>query len=529
MPSFSEPGRPVDVAAPNVEAEVAALEAQIDATSEWTTSDLSNAYPVRFGTELGYDPATAQNLDLIQASELALDASELEKLGSQGFVIVPRQAFPHVAYGYETIYAFDLPVYVTLDAIMETVHLSYDAVLKGLEREFLMSDLRVLLTDARNRLREDSIFASGVATDLDLYFAVALSLLDGSNAAPVAGADAAEITALVAQATEANGISEVQLFGAMRSIDFSQFEPRGHYSGDPALEAYFRAMIWLGRTDFRLIETLGDGTILFRREQFDAVRALHGLVQGAGRDAYDVIDAVLTAFVGEHDSMHLAEVDDLIEELGGPNVDFDAMMDQEIAETIVTGSYGAQRIASQVIYREPDAPPGPLPLHRSFALLGQRYVVDSHVFSEVVFDRVPEDPVAGPRKLPDPLDAAFAALGNDAALPLLAEELDRFGYAPQLARIRTLVDAHGDDYWEGSLYTDWLSALRAMSPSAELEADEGLPSVARTEAWARRVLGAQLASWAELRHDTILYAKQSYSAGIACEFPDGYVDPYPDA
>jgi hypothetical protein len=41
------------------------------------------------------------------------------------------------------------------------------------------------------------------------------------------------------------------------------------------------------------------------------------------------------------------------------------------------------------------------------------------------------------------------------------------------------------------------------------------------------LLAAQLASWAQLRHDTVLYAKQSYTAGVACEFPDAYVDPYP--
>jgi hypothetical protein len=50
---------------------------------------------------------------------------------------------------------------------------------------------------------------------------------------------------------------------------------------------------------------------------------------------------------------------------------------------------------------------------------------------------------------------------------------------------------------------------------------------ARTEAWGRRLLNTQLASWAQLRHDTILYAKQSYTGGATCDFPDGYVDPYP--
>jgi len=52
--------------------------------------------------------------------------------------------------------------------------------------------------------------------------------------------------------------------------------------------------------------------------------------------------------------------------------------------------------------------------------------------------------------------------------------------------------------------------------------------VARTSAWARRILSAQMGSWSELRHDTILYADQSYSVGVICEFPDAYVEPYPE-
>jgi hypothetical protein len=56
-----------------------------------------------------------------------------------------------------------------------------------------------------------------------------------------------------------------------------------------------------------------------------------------------------------------------------------------------------------------------------------------------------------------------------------------------------------------------------------------MPALTGSEAWSRRILNTQLASWAQLRRDTILYVKQSYSSGIVCEFPDGYVDPYPEA
>ncbi len=55
----------------------------------------------------------------------------------------------------------------------------------------------------------------------------------------------------------------------------------------------------------------------------------------------------------------------------------------------------------------------------------------------------------------------------------------------------------------------------------------GVPAIARTDAWGRRLLNTQLGSWAELRHDTLLYTKQSFTGGLSCEYPDGYVDPYP--
>jgi hypothetical protein len=93
-----------------------------------------------------------------------------------------------------------------------------------------------------------------------------------------------------------------------------------------------------------------------------------------------------------------------------------------------------------------------------------------------------------------------------------------------------LIDEHPADLWENNLYSLWLGALRTLSPSqtSQGNAGEGLFPAAKSEAWGRRLLNSQLASWAELRHDSILYAKQSYTTGAECEFPDAYVDPYPE-
>jgi hypothetical protein len=49
-----------------------------------------------------------------------------------------------------------------------------------------------------------------------------------------------------------------------------------------------------------------------------------------------------------------------------------------------------------------------------------------------------------------------------------------------------------------------------------------------TAAWQQEKLNTQLASWAQLRHDNLLYAKQSYTGGAVCSYPHSYVEPYPE-
>jgi hypothetical protein len=132
--------------------------------------------------------------------------------------------------------------------------------------------------------------------------------------------------------------------------------------------------------------------------------------------------------------------------------------------------------------------------------------------------------------MPDPLDVAFAAFGNNQAANLLSDDIATYNYAPDLHMMRVLVDAHGDDFWNENLYNMWLGALRMLSPETGTGGTASItpPSrLFRTEPWGRRILNAQLGSWAELRHDTLLYAKQSYTGIPSCEYPDAYVDPYP--
>ena len=525
-----DPGTHVEPTLPkDKQAEVDALLAEIEAAANMTPAEFGDLYSVPFTTSLGYDPKTAEHLSLLQASPLALNDAELDKLGQNGFVISDRRKFPTFAYGYASIYVHDLPVYISADSVLYAVHRSYDRILQRVEQDALVPELRTLLKGMREKLAQGGAGSLGAEAraDVDLFLAVAIGLLDGAVPTAVAGGDNKNITTLIAGAQAASGSKWTELFGVPRNIDFSQFKPRGHYTESETLGRYFRAMMWLGRIDFRFLEPDETGKLLFHRRQLEGAFALGELMDPTADERWTRIDSVIRAFVGEPDYMVAPQLAGLAADLGVTDPGQIANIDDgKIAQTILDGGYGTQQISSHFMVN--GIGKGTLPLSSSFAFFGQRYVVDSHVFSNVVYDRVQSGNVK--RMMPDPLDVAFAALSNDQAGMLLAPQLQKYSYAPDLHAMRILVDAHGDDYWKDNLYNRWLGSLRTLSPTGDVAdpAQAGLPAVTGTEAWGRRLLNTQLASWAELRHDTILYAKQSYTAGGGCEYPDAYVDPYPE-
>lgn len=515
VPSELDPGTKVTVAAP---AGVDPLLRKLEEARLATADELRASHAVEFEPNLGYDPLTAANLDQILAAFFSAPDAQKEHLSQMGFAIAAGNRFPSFALGYSEIYLADLPVFISSDMVLEAIYRSHDKILQQLEKKALRPRLARLLTAIRGSLIEKAdTLEPEVASDLNFYLGVAVSLLDGGKVDP---REPSGVQSFVDAATQAKGIQERVLFGVKRNIDFSQFKPRGHYAGDPELESYFRSMIWLGRIDFRLIETQKDGNQVLRRRQVESVLALRRLLDSSTFAQYLAIDATISAFVGEHDYMTLPEVDELLTALNAPD-GISAVDDATLAGALVDGQFGEQRIASHVMRRTAGGA-STFPLNLSFALFGQRYTVDSHVFSNLVYDRLPT------RVVPDPLDVAFAALGNDQALGLLGDELDvEAGYPGELSALRVLVDEHPEQYWEGSLYTSWFGALRTLSPGAGTPAAD-LPAVARSDAWGRRLLNTQLSSWAQLRHNNVLYVKQSYTSAAECEYPDAYVDPYPE-
>jgi len=155
--------------------------------------------------------------------------------------------------------------------------------------------------------------------------------------------------------------------------------------------------------------------------------------------------------------------------------------------------------------------------------MGQRFILDSRIFQQVTYPLVGD---VNRRLMPEGLDV-MAALGSSRARTLLDANPVNAGaanYAAQSAKMRAEVAAMDDSAWHANLYASWLWTLQALLTPVP----EGSPSFMRNEAWTDKSLATALGSWAELKHDTVLYGKQS---GAECGGGDeppvirGYVEP----
>jgi hypothetical protein len=164
---------------------------------------------------------------------------------------------------------------------------------------------------------------------------------------------------------------------------------------------------------------------------------------------------------------------------------------------------------------------------QGFRIMGQRFTLDEYVFGQLIWRRVGDE--TNPRMLPMGMDF-FAAMGSSEAQTILQEtgETNYVNYSTQLSKVQGEVGKLGLDSWTQNLYWSWLYAFQAViSPK-----DERFPEFMRTQAWARKELNTSLGSWTELKHDTILYAKQvmaEMGAGGMPSPPHGYVEPNPEA
>jgi hypothetical protein len=501
-----------------------------------------------FWDQFSLDPAVhnATNAANPRLTDFRLNTNEFAVFQTNGFVVSQRLGSYSFADIFYKIYSDDLPVFISTDAALQAWHRSYIAMLEELEETYLSPRLQSIMQGMAGQV--PLLWAQGQSTalangflDADYFLAVARSLVTGTNNYGQLG-QTARVTAALTAITSLQP-ANFNLFGTNRWVDFSHFQVRGHYETSQRLQRYFRAMMWCGLMDFRFTGGTNDNSL---RELAGAV-AMSQLMSASGQLAnWQQFDSVVQDFVGVADSLNFAQLADLLSAAGitsPANLPNTAAL-QALQNQIMCGQLGVQNIRSGYFFSPLTREQIKLP--RSFTAMGQRFVLDAWAQGKVVFDDIiwDDDGISGfedkvMRRVPSALDVAFSVLGNNQVVPDLAARISRtnltladgrpfwrdgWKYQHNLAAVRNVVDSQGPEAWTNNIYSSWLACLRELSAPTT---DPAYPEAMRTRAWAMKTLNAQLASWTELRHDTVLYAKQPYTGLILCEYPDGYVEPRP--
>lgn len=447
-----------------------------------------------------------------------LQPEQQRLLAKNLFVCTPTRA-EQLFHLYENNDYLNLPSFVTTDTVLQVYHVFYDFTLRTVETE--------ALTPALRRLTQGMLAASletwKQASDPKLkqaalknvaYFDVAAEMLGLKAELPAEAAGM--VRAERALIDRHSGFAVGAIFPY--KVDYSQFVPRGHYSRSEALKRFFRAMMWYGIAPFALQYQAGGSATRADEPILQGLLLVASLHRAELDSEWATVYEPTAFYVGTADDLTPAEWKRVSDEVFGKDAPASAFTDQNRFDAFVDAIRKARtaRIRQRVVLE--DLVPAP---DLQLRFMGQRYLPDSEILQQL---SVPIE-----RPFPSGLDV-MAVLGSLRA----AQILDAYpkvynakawaGYPAQRAKLTEEFARIPPEQWSANLYWSWLDALRTLL----LPAPEGYPSFMQSDAWQDKSVHTALASWAELRHDTILYGKQSAAEcgdGEEKPFVKGYVEP----
>lgn len=412
--------------------------------------------------------------------------------------------------------------FVTVDSIMHTYHLYFAHVLKNTEINYLSYDLAELGSKMQQKSEEQYATLKGTewenAARINLaYFTVGNALMnkDVSINPDVQDVVNAELNFI----NEASQVTSSPLMNGTME-DYSQYKPRGYYDNDERLQKYFKAMMWYGRRNFTQ-----------KDEDLDRAALLMTLaLDNDTLPLWDKIYTVTSFFAGASDDSGYYEYRPIIDAAYGADVkvsDLPGNVDGWNTFHSLTGSLEPPKINSVVVLQS-DSDEEKEEKKLGYRFMGQRFSIDAAIFQNLCFSSTKENAQGGKRMLPNSLDVP-AAMGSDTAYTILDSkgETGYKNYPENMEKMRAMVEAAPDSMWQASLYSQWINTLRPLLD----EKGEGYPTYMQSEEWRKKNLVSFLGSYAELKHDTILYSKQMMAEMGGEPIPDrddrGYVEAEP--
>jgi hypothetical protein len=394
--------------------------------------------------------------------------------------------------------------FITSDAVLYVFHCLFRGGFTIYEKRDLLPLCERLvnagLVEARKQyesLQDEELLAEPARRNV-VFFAVAEALLSGDPPAD----ETEEVEKIVRKVYEA---TENEPYPRE---DFTVYQPRGIYAEDQELAMYFRAMKWISRVILPVVcggmDKEPEASIKLRQ----AYLLGEMLRQSDLRDLWQKLYGEIGFFITEPDSFTPVRLHEVARDIRGwPSDEWVASVREEFAKP----KYPASKIWPVRQLSVGDIPA------KYVQFMGERYIPDGQIHQETC--------QVEPRPIPKGLDVAYALFDGARARHHLAAEITRYrDLGPLLTRLHGEFSTYADENAPGSIYAGWIGAIRE---TLEPPTSPHIPEFFASDAWRDKSLTTALGSWAQMRHDFILYAKQP--VGPECAGMDFLVEPVPEA
>lgn len=442
-----------------------------------------------------------------------IDKEILEKLQQNNFVITKGNNL-QLFHAYEENDYRQVPNFITTDLYLQAFHMYFSYILKSLEKQHIIPTLEMLchsFNAACIKLAEQTEDESlkDMAEHAATFYAIPYYLLTNK-------------TLTVPSKYETEYQEEIEHINKQEDnfsdflsykdayFPYSLFKPRGHYTREPQLQAYFKAMMWLQ-------------TACFCREQQEQLK--RSIFQAAVLCTYKSIDqtpliklyqhiyAPLTFLMGEADNLYIFDIARILEKNNAIHIE-DALTAGQIEKV-------NQALIELAKHKNNIKPQIEITCRDKINFMPQRYLSDNEVIQKLV-DVNPNSQRAYPKGLD-----VFATFGTGTAESLLIDfykEPNNWSeYSKELQQLKDKFKTSKST--QLSVYELWMKSLLTMQ-----QTDKNNPGFMQTPEWGYKNLNTALASWAELKHDAILYGEQPMAAECGGAGPPdpivvGYVEP----
>ena len=415
-----------------------------------------------------------------------------QRLGEVGFAVVPARHNQLFEVYEENDYR-DFPNFVTTDLYLQLYHLYFDCMLRELEENSLLPmmirftrDMHELLYNMERWSGSDEQ-VNKIAHHNAAFYNIAYKLFTGDYIFERGEGDIDTEEVNKVMAAENNYSDFMQDYKNVM-FAYSLFRPRGHYTRSEKLQRYFRGMMWLQTVPFGLNH---DDEVRAAVMQAYALK-----VDKESQENYNRLNQLITFLMGKSDNLSLPQVMAEVEKTGMQMEDLIHNDDAIAKITAKLNEIGDKQTRIRPKFEKTS--------HNKINVMPQRYQPDAEVLQEMVdYDNKPTK-----RATPKGLDF-FAAMQVSAAEQILLNEKTEWkDFGRMLEKMKGRMQQIN---WSETIATEWMSTIRTL---CDRDPQLNMPYFMVTSEWKLKDLNAMLASWAELKHDAILYAKQP--AGAEC-------------